>query len=222
MPQALSVINRGTGTIQFNATPEEGWFNLDQYTGSCPASVQVTPLTTDLEVGAHHGAIVFTASGHAPVRVELWLTIVDEGINQAPGAPVPISPRDDKEVSGLNVELTIENAVDPEGQSLTYLFEVYLEGSETMVAQIPVSEGQGTTTARLPDPLDPYTVYWWRAQAIDNYSARGPWSEPAHFVVGETTILGGCFCSANKPAGPSLILLLCLLLGLSFSARRRN
>jgi MYXO-CTERM domain-containing protein len=224
LPQAVSVVNLGGGVLHFNARIEEGnWFALDAMTGVCPASVQLAPITTDLEPGAHHGVVMFEAPDQNPVRVEVWFTVTEEQQqNQPPGVPVPLSPASMQEISAMGVQLVVQNTIDPEGEPLIYLFELYLEGGQAPVLQVPVPGGPGTTVLAIPMKLQYDSAYWWRCQAIDPHNAKGAWSDSAHFRVAASDFGAGCDCSTSESTKSSALASLVFLFALALRLRRRR
>jgi hypothetical protein len=121
--------------------------------------------------------------------------------NQAPGAPVAASPGPGEEVASP-VTLTVTNAVDPEGDPLTYGFRIYADADLTdLVASTEgVAEGVGTTSWS-SDPLAAGT-YYWRAFAADP-TQRGLYCEAGSFTVTTTTAVAGAPPVASLLAGPN-------------------
>lgn len=108
-----------------------------------------------------------------------------------PAGPVALAPIKGEEVATVTPTLRIRNAADPNGNPLTYTFEVFdnkaLTG--TPVASPPVQQGTGTLsgggtytewtlTAALPDNAMSY----WRARAHDG-ATFGPSSDVESFFV---------------------------------------
>ncbi len=104
--------------------------------------------------------------------------------SNAPAAPEILSPADGAEVTVLPVWLEVANAVDEDGDPLTYSFELYEDAAMTaLVASVrEVPEGDGTTGWQPGLPLEENHLYWWRARADDG-KAYGPWCEVARFRV---------------------------------------
>ena len=104
-----------------------------------------------------------------------------------PGLPTPLSPAAGATVGDATPELRILAAGDPDGDSLTYEFEVYadpslsalLEASEA-VAQAG-DEAAWAPTAPLPEDADA----WWRARASDALG-DGPWTAARALHVNAT------------------------------------
>ena len=109
--------------------------------------------------------------------------------NQPPSAPVPIAPRDGEAVGGQTV-LQVEPALDPEGDPLSYVFEVAPPGD---AAPWQVQSDSPSAAVVLADA----GVYGWRALADDGLAA-GPFSETVTFVVDPSV--------ANRPPPAPVIL----------------
>ncbi len=92
--------------------------------------------------------------------------------NEAPTVPVIQTPEDGAESAGLNPELIIVNSTDPDGDPITYVFELYADPeTTTLVAGSPnVPGGQGTTSWAVPEGLKDNSWYYWRVRATDGAS----------------------------------------------------
>lgn len=105
--------------------------------------------------------------------------------NDSPSAPGLVSPVDGAANQAPNVALVVSNAVDPEGDPLTYGFRVYSDALLTqLVASVDgIPQGAGGSTAwNVNPPLTPATTYYWRAFASDATS-RGLFMAAASFTV---------------------------------------
>jgi hypothetical protein len=119
--------------------------------------------------------------------------------NEAPSQPVLVYPPEGGTGVPLTPELLIGNAIDPEGDPLTYGFRVYADPELTVIvaAADGVPEGAGGTTAwTLPSQLQPETTYYWRAYAADP-ELRGLYAPAVSF----TTIDAGSSVGGAAPAG---------------------
>ena len=100
-------------------------------------------------------------------------------VNDAPGAFTLSSPLDGAEVDLLNPSLVVTNALDVDGDTLTYRFEVSesidLSTPITTMDAIPAGAG-GTTSWQVDVPLAENGYYYWRATAIDEHGleTQGP------------------------------------------------
>ena len=104
-------------------------------------------------------------------------------LNDPPTIPVPIDPGDGATIENQRPRLTVENAVDPDGETLLYHFELYADDQmqELVSEREDVPENFEISFWRVNRGLLSGT-YWWRARAIDS-SGGGPWSELSRFSV---------------------------------------
>jgi uncharacterized delta-60 repeat protein len=104
--------------------------------------------------------------------------------NTAPGAPTSQTPAAGVYLSTLTPALTVQNAVDPEGDTLTYEFQVSLNMNfSPLVASLAgIAPGVGTTTWTAAPALVDGTLYYWRARVNDG-ALNGPWSEVRSFTT---------------------------------------
>ncbi|SET55097.1 S8 family serine peptidase [Stigmatella erecta] len=146
--------------------------------------------------------------------------------NDAPSAPVALNPSD-AIISSRTPTLRIQNAVDPEGDELTYIFEVRrADGRLVASGQGVTEEGQAQTRFTLPDQLHRGGTYVWTAYATDSSGTAGPRSAKARFRVhrgsdrtpGSDDRYGGC--STGGGAVGSLLPLVALGLGRLRRSRR--
>jgi PKD repeat protein len=89
-----------------------------------------------------------------------------------PTIPVLISPIGGVTVASDRPELLLENATDPQGEALTYVYEVYADAAlSTLVTSVSgVIEGSSQTEWKVDVPLQENTDYWWRAAAEDQFT----------------------------------------------------
>ena len=100
--------------------------------------------------------------------------------NHPPNAPAPIAPSA-VTVPTQSPELVASTAVDPEGDALTYTFQIDLReafDSPARQESLALAEMRWTPVAE----LDENGVYFWRVRASDG-AATSPWSETARFRV---------------------------------------
>ena len=120
-----------------------------------------------------------------------WSPVVSftvDAVNRPPTGPVPDTPVPGSRVASRQPALAVRNAVDPEGQPLTYEFRLAADEamSQLVAAQAGIGEGLGLTTWVPPVILDEDAVYYWSAQARTAGDAPedfSPWSEPVSFRV---------------------------------------
>lgn len=103
--------------------------------------------------------------------------------NDAPTPPTMASPVDGMEVAATTVTLTLSNASDPDGDTLTYIFELdavaTFDGPGRIVSD-PLSPGSGTTSWSVANLVE-NTRYYWRCKAIDGWT-ESPWTTASFFV----------------------------------------
>ena len=104
-------------------------------------------------------------------------------INDPPTAPIPINPPDGGTIENQRPRLTVENAVDPDGETLVYHFQVYTDPQmeELAIERDDVPESTEISFWRVNQALLS-GPYWWRARASD-HSGGGPWSELNRFTI---------------------------------------
>ena len=105
-----------------------------------------------------------------------------ENSNNPPTVPVPQSPVGSSEVRSASPVLTFANAEDPDGDDLTYLVTIKLNGE--VVYQKESAEDVGGTTSVVADGIElaENTAYSWTVQAFDADVSSAP-SVVAAFVV---------------------------------------
>jgi MYXO-CTERM domain-containing protein len=104
-----------------------------------------------------------------------------------PTAPTLVAPELDARLATTTPDLVVGNATDPDGDALTYTFEVFSDEALTLqVAQVEgVTEAADQTTWTVEVELEENGAYWWRAAAQDG-AVRGPWSEVGRFLIDAT------------------------------------
>jgi len=129
--------------------------------------------------------IVWSEWGSAPDQ-DLFLDNIGIG-EPEPSAPTLASPANLSSVPMTRPTLSVTNAIDLQGDPLTYRFEVYSDATlSNIVAQVPVvASGWTTTTWQVDIDLPNNHQYWWRCQATDGTNV-GPWMLTATFFVNET------------------------------------
>lgn len=104
--------------------------------------------------------------------------------NQAPGVPVLSAPADNAEQSIQTPVLTVANSIDPEGSTITYVFEadrVNTFDSASKQESGLVVEGAGTTSWS-PTTLADNTLWYWRVKANDG-AADSSWMSTTTIFV---------------------------------------
>ncbi|MDH4028010.1 MAG: hypothetical protein OEU95_04185 [Nitrospirota bacterium] len=102
--------------------------------------------------------------------------------NDAPAAPLLVSPAEGSSLGTPYPALSIFNAPDPDADTLTYDFEIYSGGNLVRsITEVPENSA-GITSVVLADALAADTVYTWRARAYDG-DRCGAWMDMASFSV---------------------------------------
>ena len=128
-----------------------------------------------------------------------YATFSVNAVNSPPGAPAPLDPLDGAQVNTRGPMLTAAEAVDPEGNPSSYLFEVAADLAFTRLLQaspaiLPATNG---TVAWTPASLANNTPYYWRVRARDAADAAivGPYSAAFQLTV----------VNANLPPGAPVV-----------------
>jgi len=144
--------------------------------------------------------IVWSEYGTAPDQ-DLFLDEIGIG-EPAPGAPTLAAPANLASVPIVRPTLWVTNAVDYQGDPLSYRFEVYADAAlSTLVAQVPlVAAGAAVSSWQVDTDLPNNAQYWWRCQATDGTNT-GPWMTPATFFVNEINHAPAAPVVAGPPSG---------------------
>ena len=152
----LSALVSHGGTTTFTITPNAG-LHISLVSG-CSGTLAGTTYTT--------GAVI------AGCAVIATLT------NNAPTAPTVDMPTASGEVGVLIPLLSVHAATDPDGDPVTYLYEVYSDAGLTTL----VASAAGNTRWTVSPALNDNTTYYWRVQASDGYM-NSNWTATADFFV---------------------------------------
>jgi hypothetical protein len=110
--------------------------------------------------------------------------------NRAPTAPTLSSPISSSETATVTPTLSVNAAIDPDGDPVTYTYEVYADsGLSALVATTTTPNTTWTAPALLDN-----TTYYWRVLASDGI-LNSPWMPTANFFVNTTN---------DPPTGPSV------------------
>ncbi len=142
-----------------------------------------------------------------PLRTPLTISLVAIatacGGEKSPTSPAPVAPTvsaptlqapaDDDQLDTLRPTLVVKNATSDQAGARTYEFQVSdsasfastagaaIAGFAASVSKSGVAEGtNGTTNFTLDQDLQPTTVFYWRARALQGTST-GPWSSTGKF-----------------------------------------
>jgi hypothetical protein len=218
--QTLSITNPGPGTLNWTAQCAGANMTCTPGSGTAPGEVTVSVDTGGLGVGVYDTEITIESpeGANSPLVVDVTLEITEEPQNRPPPAPRLIGPEDGSEVEGKHPSLVVGNVEDPDGDAVTYDFEIYVMGETDPLATITnVAEGETTTTVQLGG-LEIDEFYEWRARAVDDRDLAGDWSEKWIFVAVEP---GGCGCGTAAGGDFSLVLLIFGLYGSGWMSRSR-
>ncbi|MFH1980587.1 MAG: putative Ig domain-containing protein [Pseudomonadota bacterium] len=106
--------------------------------------------------------------------------------NDAPAVPVVKNPGNGAWASASAPLLEAAPALDPEGDGVTYAFEVFADAD----LLLPVASGAAATPAWQADPaLENNTLYYWRVRAEDSLGAAGDWSAAAALFIRDLSTL---------------------------------
>lgn len=105
--------------------------------------------------------------------------------NDPPGVFNISAPLNGGEISTTTPVLSVNNAVDPEGEAISYIFRLYEDAALTklLAASTAVAaDASGTTSWAVPTPLANHKRYYWQAMASDTHGA-GTQSAMASFQI---------------------------------------
>jgi len=155
--------------------------------------------------------VVWSEWGSAPDQ-DLFLDNIGIG-EPAPSAPLLAAPANLSSVPIVRPTLSVANAVDFQGDPLSYRFEVYADAAlSNLVAQVPlVASGPSTTSWQVDTDLPNNAQYWWRCRATDGTNL-GPWMATGTFFVNEINHPPFAPVVAGPPAGTLVTNLNALLL----------
>ena len=120
---------------------------------------------------------------HGLSTVSNSATIFINTVNDAPSVPLLISPLDRSEITTQLVDLIVENAIEPEAETVTYFFELDTANtfdSVNLRRSAELAEGFNKT-AWFVDTLLDNSWYYWRVKASDG-RAQSAWMNGKFFV----------------------------------------
>ncbi len=151
-------------------------------------------------------------------------TFVVNAQNDAPSAPVALNPSD-AIIYNKQPTLIIQNGTDPEGDAVTYSFEIKDADGAVKASGDSVAAGlTGQTSFKVTTELEEGVEYVWTARAKDAAGATSAASAEARFQVYKAPVIPQPApdegCSAGAGAAGGLLPLLAMAMGLL--RRRRN
>lgn len=109
-----------------------------------------------------------------------YLTFFIDMVNDPPSTPTIRNPGDGAWVETATPTIELNPAIDPEGDAISYLFEVYEDPDLTIL----IAQGSSESTRwTIPSPLKDQTRYYLRAQARDDVGAASDWTLRTSFFV---------------------------------------
>ncbi len=190
LPVGAGLLDQGDGTAIFDWTPVPGQAGTYEVTfkasdGTLQYSKLVTltvcpaddtdcdgmPDSWELE---HFGDLTRDGTGDFDgdgiSDLDEYLNSLDPAVSDnAPSIPVIQSPGFGTESATVSPELIIENSIDPEGDTITYEFELYSDSALTtlVASNLTVAETPDTTSWTVTETLNDNSWYQWRVRATD-------------------------------------------------------
>jgi uncharacterized protein (TIGR03382 family) len=169
----------------------------------------------------------FRARTLDPYSASDWAvgTFVVNAQNDAPTAPVALNPSD-AIIYNKKPTLIVQNGTDPEGDAITYSFEVKDSNGAVKASGDNVAAGNGQTSFKVSADLEEGVEYVWTARAKDAAGAVSAASAEARFQVYKAPVIPqpapdeGCSAGAGSVGG--LLPLLVMAMGLLGRRRRTS
>jgi hypothetical protein len=134
-----------------------------------------------------------TASDSRATTLSATSTFFKNAVNEAPSVPVVKNPGNGAWVASLKPVFEVNPSVDPEGDAISYRFEVY---NDSALAHLVVNGVVSGTTSWIPPvSLTDKTTYYWRVRAEDALGLASAWSP--------TTVL---YISTGTYVTPSIVM----------------
>ncbi|MGD8913057.1 MAG: Ig-like domain-containing protein [Candidatus Thiodiazotropha sp.] len=105
--------------------------------------------------------------------------------NAAPTVPVILNPGNYAWVPTLQPTLSVNQSQDPDGDQLTYHFELY---ADAQLEQLLAEHQTKDTTWPLETPLTDNQRYYWRVRADDGNEGVSDWSAVSNFYVDDNGV----------------------------------
>ena len=130
-------------------------------------------------------------------------TITATFANSAPATPVANSPALNSEVTTTMPTLAVNISSDPDGDVVTYNYEVYSDSGLTTLVTSTTNQG---TSWLVSTPLNDNIAYFWRVQSTDGHM-NSNWMATANFFINtanDAPTDPGISSPANNSHVPSL------------------
>jgi hypothetical protein len=223
-PSTLFVIeNIGGVEMDVQLTPSETWVGIAESFLVPPGTSQNVAVQLTLEgmaIGTYSAEILVDAAGaeDSPATVTVQLEI--QPPNSAPPAPLLMSPENGSELYGL-IDLMAYPVTDPDGDPVTYQFELMVSATGDQVDSGAGVEDTGFVSWQPTAQLEENTLYRWRAKATDDQGAESGYSEEWTFLMIKKPSSDDCGCGHSGPPSIGFMVFLLGLFALRISGRRR-
>ncbi|MBB5321170.1 putative Ig domain-containing protein [Marinobacter oulmenensis] len=173
----------------------EYWFELDEVDTFDSSALQASPAITE-----GNGTTTWSVEGLERGQIYYWRAKADDGSAHGPWMtasfrvytdakpptlPTLGNPAPDAWVEVLAPALSVHPATDPNGDAVSYQFELYAdEGLEETVDQATVDTLSWTPS----QPLANHEYYYWRARAMDAGGLASAWSQSQRFFINKDGI----------------------------------
>ena len=156
---------------------------------TCDGSWSWTTATLDSN-GSPYSLILKASDGEFTTTSTVSLVVAKN--NLPPTTPVQTDPADGSQVASNQPTLTITNSTDPNGDPITYHFELYDTDPSTGTGITPIAtqdvanDPSGSTSWATTQTLTENKTYWWRVQADDGTAganATSSWTGYWSFFV---------------------------------------
>lgn len=195
------VMGNGATLVVGNARDPERrsldyWFEIDEVNTFDSPALQTSGTVAE----GVNGETSWSATGLREGQRYYWRAKADDGAAQGPwvtasfsmyidaqppGTPTLDNPADQAWVEVLTPALSVHPVIDPNGDAVSYEFELYQdELLETSVATAVVD----AQTWSIPAPLQNHQYYYWRARAVDAGGLASGWSSVQRFFTNKDGI----------------------------------
>jgi len=218
----FTIENLGGRDMDVVLTPSEDWISATGSFTVPPGGSQIVAVQLvlyGLVLGPHPAEILVVAlqAEDSPVTVVVDLEV--QRANTAPPAPMLLSPENGSELYG-QIDLMAYPVVDPEGDPVTYQFELMISASGESVDSGAGVEDAGFVIWQPTAQLDENVLYRWRVNATDDQGAAGEYSEEWTFTVVKEPSSEDCGCAHTGAPSVGFLFLLLGLAALRLSSRR--